>query len=124
MKVFMVGPFAMMHDSRMKIVRIEDVEHPGSDGLLARPLLEGEQSNVRIIRLAAGHALPPHRHGRSDVMLYVVDGQGAIDSPTGSVSFEAGALASYGGDEELRVSNTGVSEMTMLAFLAPKFATS
>jgi hypothetical protein len=57
-------------------------------------------------------------------MLYVVDGQGAIDSPTGSVSFAAGALASYGGDEELRVSNTGVSEMTMLAFLAPKLATS
>jgi hypothetical protein len=28
------------------------------------------------------------------------------------------------GDEELRVANTGDAEMTMLAFLAPKFGTS
>src|ERR1700682_3964323 len=101
----------------MKIVRIADVEHPGSAGLLARPLLEGDESNVRIIRLAAGHALPPHRHGHSDLMLYAVEGQGAIDSPGGSVPFEAGALASFRGDEELRVSNTGDSEMTLIAFL-------
>ena len=36
----------------------------------------------------------------------------------------AGCLAWYRGDEELRVANTGNAEMTMLAFLAPKFGTS
>jgi hypothetical protein len=30
---------------------------PGTEGLVARPLLEGDQSNVRVIRLAAGCAL-------------------------------------------------------------------
>src|SRR2546425_447883 len=98
----------------MKIVRIDDVEHAGTDGLVARPLLEGDQSNVRVIRLAAGRSLPPHRHGRSDLMLFVVDGQGVVDCPEGSVPFGAGALAAYRGDEELRVSNTGDSEMTLL----------
>jgi hypothetical protein len=108
----------------MKIVRIGDVDHAGPQGLLARPFLEGDQSNVRIIRLAAGHALPPHRHGVSDLMLFAVEGHGVLETPTGSLPFPAGTLAAYRGDEELRVTNTGESELTLLAFLAPKFATS
>jgi hypothetical protein len=39
------------------------------------------------------------------------------------VSFVEGDLACYSGNEELRVRNTAAVEMTLLAFLAPKFAT-
>ena len=105
------------------LVRVGDVEHPAEGKFLARPLLEGRHSNVRIIRLAAGQALPPHRHGGSDLMLYVVEGSGELDSDQEKAAFVAGDLAWYGGDEELRVRNTGETEMTLLAFLAPKFAT-
>ena len=107
----------------MKIARIQDVPHAEPEGFLARPFLEGSQSNVRVIRLGSGQALPPHRHGDSDLMLYVSDGQGELETPTGRVPFTAGCLAWYRGDEELRVANTGDAEMTMLAFLAPKFGT-
>jgi quercetin dioxygenase-like cupin family protein len=107
----------------MKLARVQDVE-PAPDGkFLARPFLEGEQCNVRIIRLAVGQALPPHRHGDSDLMLYVADGVGELDTSSGVVPFERGALAFYRGDEELRVRNSGTTEMTLLAFLTPKFAT-
>src|SRR5437868_4641291 len=106
----------------MEIAHITDVEHPGAGTFLARPLLEGVHSNVRIIRLAAGQALPPHRHGESDLMLYAADGSGELDTSTGAVPFAAGDLACYRGHEELRVRNTGDREMTLLAFLAPKFA--
>src|SRR5438874_2571543 len=58
----------------MKLVRIDDVDHAVAGKSLARPLLEGAQSNVRIIRLAVGQALPPHRHGESDLILYAVEG--------------------------------------------------
>jgi hypothetical protein len=44
-----------------------------------------------------------------------------LDTDTGRVGFEAGSLAFYRGDEELRVSNEGVSGLTLLAFLAPPF---
>lgn len=108
----------------MKIARIADVEAPDASGLLARPFLEGEQSNVRIIRVAAGHALPPHRHGSSDLMLYVVSGQGELDTADGPSPFGAGSLAFYRGEEELRVRNAGNDELIMLAFLTPKFAAS
>jgi quercetin dioxygenase-like cupin family protein len=107
----------------VEIARLQDVQHPGPEGFVARPFLEGNQSNVRVIRLASGQALPPHRHGESDLMLYVSDGQGELETATGKVPFTAGCLAWYRGDEELRVVNTGDEEMTMLAFLAPKFAT-
>jgi len=40
------------------------------------------------------------------------------------VPFSAGSLAFFRGDEELRVRNPGVSELALLAFLAPKFAAS
>ena len=108
----------------MKVTRIQDVEGPDPRGMLAKPLLEGEQSNVRIIRLAPGRSLPPHRHGVSDLMLYAVAGEGELDGPTGAVPFVAGALAFFKSDEELRVRNSGSVDLTLLAFLAPKFATS
>jgi quercetin dioxygenase-like cupin family protein len=106
----------------MKLVRIQDIERPEGQGIFARPLLEDDQSNVRIIRLAPGQALPAHRHGVSDLMLYAASGQGHLDLDAGSVAFVAGALAFLRGDEELRVRNTGADELTLLAFLAPKLA--
>src|SRR5438552_2704689 len=107
----------------MEVVHVADVEHAGKGKFLARPLIEGEHSNVRVIRLAIGQALPPHRHGESDLMLYAVEGSGELDTSNGVVTFAAGDLARYRGEEELRVRNTGSQEMTLLAFLAPKFAT-
>jgi quercetin dioxygenase-like cupin family protein len=106
----------------MRLASIHDVEHAADDTFLARPLIEGDQSNVRIIRLAAGQALPPHRHGTSDLMLYVVDGQGELDTPEGRLPFGAGQLAFYTAAEELKVQNHSTAEMTLLAFLSPKFA--
>jgi quercetin dioxygenase-like cupin family protein len=108
----------------MKITRIPEAAGANPEGVFAMPLLEGEQSNVRIIRLAPGRALPPHRHSVSDLMLFVVTGNGELDQPTGVVPFPAGALAYYAVNEELRVRNAGSVEMAMLAFLAPKFAAS
>ena len=80
----------------MEIARMQDVQHAGSGSFVARPFLEGNQSNVRIIRLASGQALPPHRHGASDLMLYVSDGQGELETAAGKVPFTAGSLASCG----------------------------
>jgi hypothetical protein len=38
----------------MKIARIKELERPPGEDVFARVLLEGDQSNVRIIRFAAG----------------------------------------------------------------------
>ena len=108
----------------MKVVRTQDFERPAAQGIFATPILDGDHSNVRIIRLAPGQALPPHRHGVSDLLLYSVTGEGELDVPAGAVAFNAGSLAFYHGDEELRVRNTGTTDLTLLAFLAPKFAAS
>ena len=70
-----------------------------------------------------GQALPPHRHGTSDLMLFVVEGRGELQTDADVQRFEAGSIAFYRGDEELRVRNTGDAGMTLLAFLSPKFAT-
>jgi quercetin dioxygenase-like cupin family protein len=107
----------------MRVVRIQDAAGYDRARFVARPLLEGDQSNVRIIRLSPGQALPPHRHGQSDLMLFVVEGQGELETPDGVQPFAAGSLAFYRGDEELRVRNAGVDGVTLLAFLSPKFAT-
>jgi quercetin dioxygenase-like cupin family protein len=104
----------------MKLVHIQDLERPEGQGIFAKPLLEGDQSQVRIIRLAPDQALPAHRHGASDLMLYAVAGQGQLDLANGPVALNAGSLAFYRGDEELRVRNTGTTQLTLLAFLAPK----
>jgi quercetin dioxygenase-like cupin family protein len=74
----------------MKVLHVDDVEHPAPGKFLARPLLEGQHSNVRMIRLAAGQALPPHRHGESDLILFAVAGSGELDAPNGAAPFNGG----------------------------------
>ena len=103
------------------IVRLSDIPAYDNEKLIAQPLIDGSKSNVRVIKLSPGQALPPHRHGSSDLMLFVVEGEGVLQTENGTVAFAAGALAYFQGDEELRVSNQGQVGLTMLAFLAPPF---
>lgn len=106
---------------RVELTSLNEAPGYDSDRLVAQPLIEGSQSNVRIIRLSPGQALPPHRHGASDLMLFAVEGAGVLETSEGPVEFAAGSLAFYPGDEELRISNPGPVGLTLLAFLAPPF---
>jgi quercetin dioxygenase-like cupin family protein len=105
----------------MDIITLSEASAYDSDRVVAEPILEGSQSNVRLIRLSPGQALPRHTHGSSDLMLFAVEGEGVLDTEAGRVGFEAGSLAFFRSDEELRVSNKGLSGLTLLAFLAPPF---
>jgi len=105
----------------MEIVTLSDVSGYDRDRVVAEPFLEGSQCNARVIRLSPGQVLPPHTHGSSDLMLFAVEGEGTLTTGDGEVRFGAGSLAFYGGDEELRVANTGQTGLTLLAFLSPPF---
>jgi quercetin dioxygenase-like cupin family protein len=105
----------------VEIISLNDAPGYDTDRLVAESILEGSQSSVRIIRLSPGQALPPHRHGASELMLFAVEGGGVIETGDGPVRFGAGSLAYYRGDEELHVSNDGAAGLTLLAFLAPPF---
>ena len=103
------------------IVRLSDISGYDNNKLIAQPFIEGSQSNVRVIKLSPGQALPPHRHGSSDLMLFAVEGEGVLQTENDPIALGAGSLAFYRGDEELRVSNEGRVGLTLLAFLAPPF---
>ena len=105
----------------MKIVTLDSAPPYDPENLVAAPFLDGAQSNVRVIRLSPGQHLPPHTHAASDLMLFVVEGSGVLDTGDGTEAIAAGTLAYYRGDEELRVINDGDSGLTLLAFLAPPF---
>ena len=105
----------------MEIISLSDAPAYDSNRVVAQPFLEGSQSNVRLIRLSPGQALPPHTHGLSDLMIFAVEGEGTLDTDDGAVPFGAGSLAFYRGDEELRVANKGQAGLTLLAFLSPPF---
>jgi quercetin dioxygenase-like cupin family protein len=105
----------------MKMTTLADAPDYDSERFVAAPMLDGSQSNVRVIRLSPGQALPPHNHSTSDLMIYIVEGSGALAVDDDTVSFVTGSLAYFRGDEELRLSNTGTTGLTALAFLAPPF---
>lgn len=105
----------------VEIVTLADAPAYHSDQVVAEEFLEGSQSNVRVIRLSPGQALPAHTHGSSDLMIYAVEGAGTLGTDDGAVTFRAGSLAFYRGDEELRLANSGGTGLTVLAFLAPAF---
>jgi quercetin dioxygenase-like cupin family protein len=105
----------------MRTVRPTDIADFDPDRFVAVGLLAGTHSNVRMIRLSPGQALPPHTHGDSDLFLYAVEGAGELHVQEGVVPFAAGELAQYRGDEELRVNSLSTSGLTLLAFLAPVF---
>lgn len=106
----------------MEIRRLEtDAPALVPDGVVAAAFLDASQLNARVIRLGPGRVLPPHTHGSSDLMLFVVEGEGEIGPEGLRQPFAAGALAHLRGDEELHVANTGAGGLTMLAVLAPPF---
>ncbi len=105
----------------MDILTLADAPDYDDERVVAQPFLEGSQSNVRVIRLSPGQALPPHTHGGSDLMLCVVEGEGVLTTETGPVAFGAGSLAFYRGDEQLLLANEGTAGLTLFAFLAPPF---
>ncbi len=105
----------------MDITSLSDIPGYYSDRVVAQPFLEGSQSNVRVIQLSPGQALPPHANGASDLMIFSVEVEGTLDTDNGAVPFGAGSLAFYRGDEELRLANKGQTGLTMLAFHSPPF---
>ncbi len=105
----------------MKIVTLADAPPYDTEHVVAAPFVDGSQSNVRVIRLSPGQGLPPHTHGASDLMLFVVEGTGVLETDDITQALAAGTLAYYRGDEELRVTNDGRGGLTLLAFLAPPF---
>lgn len=105
----------------MRMITLADAPDYDSERFVAAPLLDGSQSTVRVIRLSPGQTLPPHNHSTSDLMIYIVEGSGTLVTDGHAVAFVTGSLAYFHGDEELRLSNTGSSGLTALAFLAPPF---
>lgn len=105
----------------MRMTSLADASGYDSDTFVAEPLLDGTQSNVRVIRLGPGQRLPTHTHSTSDLMLYVVEGSGTLTVDGAAVAFDEGSLAFFTGDEELHLSNTSGTGFTALAFLAPPF---
>lgn len=105
----------------MKMTTLADAPDYDSERFVAGPLLDGTQSNMRVIRLSPGQTLPPHTHSASDLMIYIVEGSGTLEVDSATVAFVAGSLAFFRGDEELRLTNTGMTGLTALAFLAPPF---
>jgi len=105
----------------MRITHLRAAEPYDADHVVVEELLASSQSNVRMIRLMTGQSLPPHRHGSSDVTLFVVDGEATIAGPDGDLLLPAGALVSLSGKDELNLSNHGYAGTTVLAFFAPPF---
>jgi len=105
----------------VKMTTLADAPDYDRERFVAAPLLDGSQSNVRVIRLSPGQSLPPHTHSTSDLMIYIVEGSGSLDIDGGTVAFVAGSLAYFRGDEELRLANNGTTGLTALAFLTPPF---
>ena len=105
----------------MKMTALADAPGYDSEAFVVAPLLDGTQSNARVIRLSPGQTLPTHTHSTSDVMIYIVEGSGTLDIDGAPVAFVAGSLAFFRGDEELSLANTGTAGLTALAFLAPPF---
>ncbi|HSP03697.1 MAG TPA: cupin domain-containing protein [Acidimicrobiales bacterium] len=105
----------------MELVSLSDAPAHDPERFVATELLEGTLTNVRVIRLSAGQALPPHTHAPSELMLFVVEGVAVLDTDGGDVPFPTGSLARFDGEDELRVSNAGEAPVTLLAFLAPPF---
>ena len=105
----------------MDLVSLADAPKHDPDRFVAVPLLDGDKCNARVIRLSPGQSLPPHTHGASELMLFVVEGDAVLETERGPVPFPSGSLARLAGDEELRVSYDGGGPVALLAFLAPPF---
>ena len=105
----------------MDIMTLADAPAYDADQVVAGIWMTADQCNVRLIRLSPGQVLPPHTHGASDLMLYVIEGSGLVHADDDAAPCQAGSLAYIAPNESLTVHNDGTTGMTLLAFLAPPF---
>ena len=105
----------------MKLFDLSDAPAFNSEKFVAENYAVGTNSNVRIIRLSSGQALPTHTHGESDLMLLIVEGNGVLTTDEGDIAFLTGSLAQFSGTETLNVRNDEAAGLTLFAFLAPIF---
>ena len=107
---------------RMRIVHLSDVPAATAERFVAESLVESPTSSLRVIRLAPGQELPPHRHGASHLDLLVVEGVITVERDDDEpAQVRAGGGVSLAGEEELRAANRGGDDVTLVAFLAPPF---
>lgn len=105
----------------MRIVSLSEAPPVDPSRFVASSLVETPSSSLRVIRLGPGQELPPHTHATSDLLLLAVEGETTLDTPAGPMSLPAGSVAVLDGTEELRASNRGAQDVTLLAFLSPPF---
>lgn len=105
----------------MKTVTMADGPRFDPDKAVAAELVRGDRASVRMIRIGAGQALPAHRHGESDLMLYVAEGTAILGAEDSEVLVPTGTIAHLRGEEVLRVRCESAGGVTLLAFLAPAF---
>lgn len=84
----------------MRVASIHDVAPYNPDKFVAQTLIEGDKSNVRIIRLSAGQTLPPHTHAGSDLFLFAAEGQGEIVTDSGPQAVPQGSMIAMTGTQE------------------------
>ncbi|MBO0703819.1 MAG: cupin domain-containing protein [Candidatus Dormibacteraeota bacterium] len=105
----------------MQTVRMADGPGFDPDKAVAAELMRGERASVLVIRVGAGQSLPAHRHGESDLMLYVAEGTATLGGDETEVLAPAGTIAHFRGEEVLEVRCESSEGVTLLAFLAPPF---
>jgi len=85
------------------------------DGVLWKIAEDHRQLDANLVRLAAGARVAGHAEPDLDVLLYVVEGSGALDTPQGEQPLMVGSLAwlVHGSTRSLRAGPCGLAYLTV-----------
>ncbi|MDP4088471.1 MAG: cupin domain-containing protein [Bacillota bacterium] len=103
----------------MKIEKIAEKMVYSDKSITKRVLFQEERVLNFVLNLRPGQSVPPHNHEHSDLLVYVVMGQGELTADEKTVEVAHGDVIHCDGKEMFSLKNTGDMDMSCFIVLAP-----
>ncbi|GLC30114.1 cupin domain-containing protein [Clostridium omnivorum] len=101
----------------MQLVKISDHQIYSDDRFVKKDMINEEKALLFTLNLKPGQEVPPHTHGESGLIIYVISGNGLLNVNNKTEKIAAGDAIYCSGNELFSMKNTSDENLSCFASL-------
>lgn len=101
----------------MQVVKISDHQIYSDERFVKKDMINEEKALMFMLNLKPGQEIPPHTHGESGLIIYVVSGSGILSISNKTEKITAGDAIYCSGNELFSMKNTSEENLSCFASL-------
>jgi quercetin dioxygenase-like cupin family protein len=103
----------------MDLFHLEDYQQTSAEGFTKRVFQQSASGLVFRLNFEPGQTLPVHSHGKSEIAVTVIEGEGEVTVDGRVERVRTGTVVHCQGHESFSFRNTGHARVSLLVFLYP-----